>query len=416
MQQENDKSVKVIETFVDQKIEESKPAEKQIIRRKLYFFKDKSDLYKDIDPNNLPLLPKEDPIGDRVVNQLLYAPPDYENYSKNLSVDKYKQIYYYDKMWGGFLRYGTEKFKSCLVFTCNITDNIENADLVVFFRSNATARSHPDQLQMFFTMESPLHFNRFPRNSFDLTSTYKRDSDIVADYSTWLYYDDRIKKLPQTTNYAEGKTKKVAWFVSNCNAHNDRLKFALELQKYIQVDIYGPCGGSKLSCPRSKQQECLQMLRKDYKFYLSFENSNCRDYITEKAFSTALKHQVLPIVMGARPEDYQRYMPERSFIHVDEFQSVQSLAAYLNLLDQDDVLYNSYFEWIGTGEILTDQLMFCRLCGMLHNPDLDRSKFSLSDKSIVEFWNGEGICNRENWKLKKTTQVVHFHTSKFYNF
>ena len=40
-------------------------------------------------------------------------------------------------------------------------------------------------------------------------------------------------------NYAMGKTRKVAWFVSNCNARNKRIEYARELSKYIEVDIFG---------------------------------------------------------------------------------------------------------------------------------------------------------------------------------
>jgi hypothetical protein len=78
----------------------------------------------------------------------------------------------------------------------------------------------------------------------------------------------------------------VGWFVSNCGERNTRQKYAQELQKYIPVDIYGKCGTKK--CPRSTETECFEMLNRDYKFYLAFENSICKDYITEKFFLNSL--------------------------------------------------------------------------------------------------------------------------------
>jgi glycoprotein 3-alpha-L-fucosyltransferase len=81
-------------------------------------------------------------------------------------------------------------------------------------------------------------------------------------------------------------TLQVAWFVSNCGARNRRLQYAHELQKHIPVDIYGSCGTKK--CPRSTANKCFDMLDRDYKFYLAFENSNCKDYITEKFFVNGL--------------------------------------------------------------------------------------------------------------------------------
>lgn len=80
--------------------------------------------------------------------------------------------------------------------------------------------------------------------------------------------------------------RQVAWFVSNCHARNRRLQYARQLSKYISVDIYGACGSHH--CPRT-DPNCLEMLDKDYKFYLAFENSNCRDYITEKFFVNGLQ-------------------------------------------------------------------------------------------------------------------------------
>lgn len=77
--------------------------------------------------------------------------------------------------------------------------------------------------------------------------------------------------------------------ISNCNRTlNNRLEFISELQKYIDVDVYGKCGN--FSCSKTNHHECMSMFEKDYKFYLALENSNCVDYITEKYFNNGLKY------------------------------------------------------------------------------------------------------------------------------
>ena len=49
--------------------------------------------------------------------------------------------------------------------------------------------------------------------------------------------------------------------------------------------------------------------------------------------------------MGARPEDYARIAPRHSYIHVDDFEGPKDLAKFIQTLDQDDDLYNEYFQW-----------------------------------------------------------------------
>ena len=79
----------------------------------------------------------------------------------------------------------------------------------------------------------------------------------------------------------------AAWFASNCNAGNKRHNYVYELEKYVNVDVYGLCG---ISCPKNDvgEERCYDQLDNDYRFYLAFENSNCKDYVTEKVY-TALK-------------------------------------------------------------------------------------------------------------------------------
>ena len=96
--------------------------------------------------------------------------------------------------------------------------------------------------------------------------------------------------------------------------------------------------------------------------------------------------------MGAQPEEYALVAPYRSYIHVEEFESPKELAAYLNRLDTDDDLYNSYFRWKGTGEFINHKF-FCRLCAMLHDDFPD--KFY---KDISDWWRGPGVCTVGSWR------------------
>ena len=50
--------------------------------------------------------------------------------------------------------------------------------------------------------------------------------------------------------------------------------------------------------------------------------------------------------MGARPEDYARAAPYKSYIHVDQFSGPRDLAQFLLELDKDDQKYNQYFQVI----------------------------------------------------------------------
>ncbi len=132
------------------------------------------------------------------------------------------------------------------------------------------------------------------------------------------------------------------------------------------------CGDKKKHCP---QNDCLAFLGSHYKFYLSFENCDCMDYITEKFFVNALQHDMIPVVMGGTPENYATAAPPFSFIHVDDFSSPKELANYLQLLDKNESLFRKYGEWKDvmdwnwkiTAESNEDFL--CRACSLLYYGD-----------------------------------------------
>ncbi|GFR61722.1 alpha-(1,3)-fucosyltransferase C-like [Elysia marginata] len=93
------------------------------------------------------------------------------------------------------------------------------------------------------------------------------------------------------------------------------------MRKIIPVDIFGACGN--LTCAGSQHRKerdkevCLPMLTDHYKFYLSFENSFCKDYVTEKFFKLFQNIDVIPVVQGGF--DYKKNLPSNVFVDSLDF-------------------------------------------------------------------------------------------------
>ena len=100
--------------------------------------------------------------------------------------------------------------------------------------------------------------------------------------------------------------------------------------------------------------------------------------------------------MGARKEEYDLVAPEKSFIHVDDFESPKDLAEYLKKLNQNDELYNEYFRWKGTGEFINTKF-WCRLCAMVHEAPSAGSHWY---PDVWDWWGGPNICVKSTPKNK----------------
>lgn len=366
------------------------PTNRVLTRKRAWFMQDRElEIFA---TKSVAFWPENDP-GDRIINQLMYSPKPVSTKSS----EKLKKILLYDG-FGSRPRLGRHEFSAnhCPVNSCLLTTDqslMSTADAVLFREppAESLARSRTSQLWIMYMLESPLHTPSLNHaKGFNWTATYRHDSELVAPYEKWVYYNVSVRSRDQSVNYARRKTRMVAWFVSNCAANNNRLEYAKELAKYISVDIYGACG-TKI-CPRMFGKSCFNKLDRDYRFYLAFENSNCRDYITEKFFVNGLGHDVVPIVMGAHPDDYRRSAPEHSYIHVDEFASPQHLAARLHELAANETLYNSYFRWRGTGRMI-NTYFFCRLCAALHVQPPHHRHVS----NLTAWWSATDTCRSGRW-------------------
>ncbi|XP_075973591.1 alpha-(1,3)-fucosyltransferase C-like [Anticarsia gemmatalis] len=150
--------------------------------------------------------------------------------------------------------------------------------------------------------------------------------------------DSKLKTRLSTKQYA------VAWFVSRCDTANKRKEVAYTLRSelseyYLELDIFGKCGTKK--CPKSNMTGCLDLLERDYYFYLSFESSFNEDYVTEKLLH-ALQHYTVPIVLGGA--NYSRFMPDGIYLNARS-QSMANLAKKIAELIENKEKYYEYFKW-----------------------------------------------------------------------
>ncbi|XP_071513220.1 alpha-(1,3)-fucosyltransferase C-like [Panulirus ornatus] len=276
--------------------------------------------------------------------------------------------------------YGRAPFQAahCQVDACLLTANsslvpLQEFDAVIFhFRATEINKmpqvrsSH--QRWVFWEIESASYVYQDPARynaHFNWTMTYRRDSDIAYPYGRVYRVPSPAAPSGEVRNYAAGKTKMAAWFVSNCFTHSKREKLVKFMRRFLQVDVYGKCG--PFNCSRDDPAKCYYMLEKDYKFYLSFENSLCKDYVTEKFFSL-LKYDVVPVVFGLG--GYDHLAPPHSYINVLDFATLEGLVNYLKYLHANDTAYNEYFKWkdryvVHDGWSARAQ-SFCELCRKLH--------------------------------------------------
>ena len=96
------------------------------------------------------------------------------------------------------------------------------------------------------------------------------------------------------------------------------------LSRHLGVDVYGKgsCSDPGMACERSKDDKCLRMLSTSYKFYLSFENSLCADYITEKFFKV-LEYNVIPVVING--VNMTKFAPPNSYIDLKDFKNKEGI-------------------------------------------------------------------------------------------
>ncbi|XP_076321905.1 glycoprotein 3-alpha-L-fucosyltransferase A-like [Tachypleus tridentatus] len=304
---------------------------------------------------------------------------------------QWKTVNYY------FLQSGNDSFvryhcPNQLCTTIYDRSRLHEADAILFHlldlkESDMPKSRHPQQIWMIYVMEAPwlvyASWNRL-KGIFNWTLSYREDSDVPVKYG---FVGSRTTKLMKSLGFSE-KKKSVLWLVSDCNTNSHREDYGKELARYIDVDVYGLCGTKK--CFPSQSATCYESLTKEYKFYLSFENSICKDYVTEKFFNI-LNYDIIPVTFGGA--NYAEIAPPKSYIDATQFPNPKDLGAFLAKVGSSEILYASYFKWKETYQVYLYPWM-CHLCDRLHNPGEPTSH-----NDLYKWWVTDANCIR--WDKNK---------------
>ncbi|KAH9516958.1 Galactoside 3(4)-L-fucosyltransferase [Dermatophagoides farinae] len=283
------------------------------------------------------------------------------------------------------------RYPNCLVTTNR--DFIATAKVIIFhwrdFHYNdLPAQRNSNQLWTIYNLEAPPNTALLPDRDdliFNLTATYRHDSDIYVPYGQLIA---RNHDFDLESNIdIRYKIKPVVWFVSNCHTQSHRENYVQKLSRMVQVDIYGKCG--KFQCPHS--HECYQKAAREYLFYLSFENSLCKDYVTEKLFNV-LNYDIVPIVFGGA--NYSSILPAGSYIDATRMKP-ETLARLIMKIASNRKLYLSYFEWRKKYSLDSESDMnsnlYCQLCKRLEqNVINDKNTFQTSKE--INHWYFDDAC------------------------
>lgn len=304
-----------------------------------------------------------------------------------------KTILYWTPMFGQkdfYLGLGSNIFQDCPVNNCYATacrtcQSLTDIDAILFHGPEYRVKyfgkpqtRYPRQVYVYSNQESPINTPEIydEPDFFNWTMTYRNDSDIIRSYG--ILVEKQTEYVPDIRKI-EKKTKLIAWMVSNCATWSKRELIYKELKKYVEIDVYGACGD--YNCAKNQSDECYKMLEQ-YKFYLSFENSLCTDYVTEKLYNI-LKLDVVPVVYGGA--NYKRIAPPKSVINVMDFKSVKDLANYILFLDKNPKEYIKFFEWKRHFVVETsNKITLCSLCAKL-NAKIKKQFYN----NIAEWWRGK---------------------------
>jgi len=241
------------------------------------------------------------------------------------------------------------KYKEELMECVYTKANEEKADVLLYHMPNAKnkiiERQYPDQLLAGMSMEPSTYFQHQmdPKflSKFDIRMYYNRMSEVPLLFSNaWL---DKMQIFEPIKVKSTDKVPALVYINSNCaakNGRNDIVKGVMDIGD-VDVHSYGICLRNKIGENGFHKVDVMAK----YKFCIAIENSNEIDYISEKLWQ-ALEAGCLPVYWGA--PNIAEHLPvalNKIIINYADFGSPKALSDEILRINNDDKLYEEFFEW-----------------------------------------------------------------------
>ncbi|XP_033746961.1 alpha-(1,3)-fucosyltransferase C-like [Pecten maximus] len=313
-----------------------------------------------------------------------------------------KNIYFYNprffNAFGDWIldTWGTaKKFEGCPVSDCIVTKGnitMDKIDAIIFKprdMDKCPSSKPPGQVWIFAEFESPSYYFKTKcfhdlKNKVNWTMTYRRDADFTLEHGYFRKGNKPKYSNKKLDDIFARKNKTAVVFISHCPVKSERLKFVELLQSHgIQVDVFGSCGTILKDCDNKLRYQagfnisgilkpdCFISVLPQYKFFLSFENSLCLDYTTEKSQHRVMQHPIIPVIRDG--SNTSMLHPPHSYLNTDDYKSVKELAEHMKMLADNKTAYLEYFKWkqhyYSEDMYLEWNAAFCRICERLHNPE-----------------------------------------------
>eukprot|EP00794_Sanderia_malayensis_P007188 gene7188-7994_t len=263
---------------------------------------------------------------------------------------------------------------------------------------------------------------------FDLTVTYKRDSDVripywpndlilpsmyglhSTNYNDTTTASDYDPDMIQGLFHVLGKQKFMLCIVKTCKASAWSSSFIRKLRDEGVVDIYTlekcdndngdvmPIKDAKpLPCASLFTDECVRFVEQ-YKFVAITLDEYCDGYVPREYWYAITAWQTIPVLWGCFSED----LIKNTFINALEEEYISPTFKKALSVSKDPQNYLKFS--FGNNERRGRKFYWqCELCKLLHGEK--RSAKTLL--SFAEFWDKDQDCNEnsQNYKLAKAQLV-----------